>query len=60
MSATTFSPECTLQMHPLCAGPKTIRRKGAPAWEVPMLTLRCDCLCHGRLRPNTPKTGATT
>lgn len=46
MSAEGFSPECTLNAHQLCAGTKTIRRQGAPAWEAPILRLRCDCRCH--------------
>jgi hypothetical protein len=58
MSAEGSSPECTFQMHRFCAGPKVIRRQGAPSWETPILTLHCDCPCHSRRRPNTVKTGA--
>ena len=59
MSVESSSPECTLLMHQLCAGPKVIRRKGAPAWEAPILTLRCGCSCHGWRRSSALKTGAT-
>ena len=57
MSPETPSPECALKMHQLCTGPKVIRRKGAPAWEAPIATLRCGCGCHRRVGK---KTGATS
>jgi hypothetical protein len=39
------TPECTLDMHQLCPGPKEIRLESAPHWG-PILTLRCNCPCH--------------
>lgn len=46
MNAPEKTPECQLDEHTLCGGPKVIRRPGAPAWEVPVVTVRCACTCH--------------
>lgn len=44
--AAQDAPECQTGMHRFCAGPKVIRRPGAPKWEAPIQTLRCGCACH--------------
>lgn len=48
MKAEEKAPECVLDMHGLCAGPKVVRREGAPAWETPLMILKCGCTCHTR------------
>lgn len=47
MKTAETTPECSLAEHALCAGPAVIRRAGAPSWEAPLMTVTCDCLCHG-------------
>lgn len=47
MTALEKAPECAHDMHRYCSGPKVVRREGAPSWEAPLMTLRCDCPCHG-------------
>jgi hypothetical protein len=44
------TPECEHDQHQLCSGPGEIRRKGAPDWEAPIMTVRCGCDCHRRKR----------
>ena len=46
MTTVEKTPECEHGMHRYCSGPKVVRRDGAPAWEAPLMTLRCDCTCH--------------
>lgn len=48
MSTAGRAPECQQGVHRLCAGNRVIKREGAPAWEAPIMTLRCGCACHGR------------
>ncbi|SBT91391.1 hypothetical protein GA0115233_103023 [Streptomyces sp. DI166] len=45
-TAAEMSAECHRGMCRLCTGPKVIKRDGAPVWEAPIMTLRCDCRCH--------------
>lgn len=40
------TPECGKDMHRLCPGPAVVRRKDAPPWEAPLMTLHCGCPCH--------------
>jgi hypothetical protein len=47
MSTAETTPECTLSEHAMCGGPAVIRRRGAPAWEAPLMTIKCGCHCHG-------------
>ncbi|MFM9811586.1 hypothetical protein ACKI16_24125 [Streptomyces scabiei] len=56
MTATQKAPECEQGMHQFCTGPGAIQREGAPAWEAPLMTLRCDCPCHGQI-PRIPRVG---
>lgn len=42
------TPECQLDEHVLCSGPGDVLRPGAPAWEAPVMTVRCGCGCHER------------
>lgn len=44
------TPECQHDMCRLCPGPGDVRREGAPAWEAPLMTIRCDCSCHRPVR----------
>ncbi|GAA5033249.1 hypothetical protein GCM10023335_76570 [Streptomyces siamensis] len=44
------TPECGLKEHAMCRGPQVLKRPGAPAWEAPLMTIRCECSCHGRPR----------
>lgn len=48
MTGEDKTPECTLGEHKMCRGPQEIRLPGAPAWQVPVLTVRCGCACHRR------------
>lgn len=45
MSGRELTPECQHGFHSLCR-PGDIRREGALANEVPIMTIRCDCPCH--------------
>ena len=46
MNEPEKTPECSLAEHELCDGPGEIRRKGAPSWEPPIMTVKCDCHCR--------------
>lgn len=50
MSPEGKTPECQLDAHRLCDGPRVIRRENAPRWEAPLMTLRCGCACHRKGR----------
>jgi hypothetical protein len=39
-------PECQHGQCDTCPGPGPIYRKGAPPWEAPLMTIRCDHACH--------------
>lgn len=52
------TPECEHGEHQWCRGPQVIRRRGAPDWEAPVMTVHCDCTCHTPAStPETPATG---
>ncbi|MGA5669027.1 hypothetical protein ACPCTG_26535 [Streptomyces pseudogriseolus] len=50
MSDPELTPECSLAEHSMCHGPQEIRLADAPAWQVPVLTVRCGCACHKNSR----------
>lgn len=48
MKADEKTAECEHDFHQYCSGPKAVRRAGAPAWEPPLMTIRCGCDCHAK------------